>query len=138
MENSKTNINKLIVRILIAIVCAGCVVGGIYSTVQASNYKQEYNEHIKFVNIYEKTKDSTSNSLIGDILISGVKDNAERHQKLADESQSQMKKFAILACVLFFVAVMMLISFIATFLIAFTKKKNIESKSENTEDNPAK
>ena len=131
MENSKTNINKLIVRILIAIICAGCVVGGIYSTVQASNYKQEYNEHIKFVNIYEKTKDSTSNSLI-----SGVKDNAERHQKLADESQSQMKKFAILACVLFFVAVMMLISFIATFLIAFTKKKNVESKSDNTEDNP--
>ncbi len=132
MKNSKTNINKLIVRILIAVICAGCVAAGIYSTVQASNYKQEYNENMKFVNIYEKAKESTSNSLMGDMLLSRVKDNAERHQKLADEAQSQMKKFAILACVLFFVAVMMLISFIATFLNVFTKKKNIESKSENT------
>ncbi len=135
MENSKTNVNKLIIRILIAIICAACVAAGIYSTVQANNYKQEYNEHMKFVNIYERAKDNTSNSLLGDMIISNVKTNAERHQKLAVESQSQMKKFAIISCVLFFVAVMMLISFIATFLNGFTKKKNSTSGEEIEAEN---
>jgi hypothetical protein len=124
MAKSKS---KLITKILLIIVCIVSIGGGVFSTVYAVNQSEIYNENIAIVNKYtERYEDDSKAKTIFETIpyyVNEAKQEADDAKILADDAKSQMTKFSVLAGVLYFVALMMLISFIALIKSKKSKKE---------------
>lgn len=107
--------NKRIIAVLLMIICLGSIAGGVYSTVEAVGYKQNYTSKMKSHETYSKLAETSNQSKFNLTFFSEqMKDKAAEFKEQADLAKSQLVKFSVLSGVLYFVAVMMLISFVVT------------------------
>lgn len=122
--------NKSILKVLLIIVCIISLGGGVFSTVYAVKQKTIYNDNMKIVNDYiEKYETENDGSKLTSVLDSllyykvNAKNKADDAKILAEDAKNQLTKYAVLSGVLYFAALMMLISFIA---VTKTKKAKKE------------
>lgn len=111
--------SKGIIKVLLVIVCIASLCGGVFSTVSASKQKNVYDENMTIVNDYiEKyesdNEDKRFTNMFETILYYRVqaKNKADDARILAEDAKTQLTKYAVLAAVLYFAALMMLICFI--------------------------
>lgn len=120
---------KGVIKILLILVCIASIGGGVFSTVAAEKQKTVYDENIKIVNDYNekyetKGGENKFNSIFDTILYYKVqaKDKADEAKILAEDAKKQLTKYSVLAAVLYFAAIMMLISFVAVMKPKKSKK----------------
>lgn len=119
--------NKKIIAVLLMIICLGSIAGGVFSTVNAVEYNQTYETKKKTYDTFSKLAENSSNSKYNLTFFSDqMKEKADSIKEETDSVKSQLVKFAVLAGVLYFVAVMMLIGFAAILMKIKKEPKRIK------------
>lgn len=111
---SKIN-SKLVIKILVLLLCLLSLGAGITLTVFACTNQSEYKENQQ---IAQSSKKSDENNMFGsNPFLSSLEAEREKNAKeaaqKAEKAKDEMKKYAILSAVMYFVALMMLITFVA-------------------------
>lgn len=117
--------SKPIIKILVLLLCLLSFGAGITLTVFACTNQSEYKENQQIVDNNEKTNQNSFGSNPFFSSMKQAKEEAVKEaEKKASDAKEQMQKYAILSAVMYFVALMMLISFIAILKGGFKFKKS--------------
>lgn len=119
---NKINV-KLIIRIVLIVICIASLGCGIYTTVNAVQQKNVYEENMKTVGGYNNMFGDKQDEQVGNYYTSMFNNVKTDAQKLADEAKAEQTKYTTISAGLYSASV---VSLVASFVVGRKKKTKKE------------